>query len=266
MYIEKYTDGKPALFTSVHRVEGEVICGVSQLLFDSWAKLQAFLGTAGNTALADRLLKVTDVVLDEDGAPQSVFGVMVGAAGYIRHHAGLRRGGPNVAFTASPMAGVGDGFVQLVARTRNHGGIRPNSLLAADFGTDWVATEPTSDGPAAKKFRGALDMYFQKLCDESQAACPPAPAACPLAPAAPGPDSADDKKNDPLALSDKASDQNALALSDRVDDKSNVTPVPKDSADDKKNAEDDRAGKCEKVQVAMARSLLSLHASRQCPA
>ena len=263
MYIEKYTDGKPALFTSVHRVEGEVVCGVSQLLFDSWAKLQAFLGTAGNTALADRLLKVTDVVLDEDGAPQSVFGVMVGAAGYIRHHAGLRRGGPNVAFTASPMAGVGDGFVQLVARTRNHGGIRPNSLLAADFGTDWVATEPTSDGPAAKKFRGALDMYFQKLCGESQAACPRAP------------DSADDKKNDPLAaslarplaLNDKASDKNAhLALRDRADDKNNVTPAPKDSADDKKNAEDDRAGKCEKVQVAMARSLFSLHASRQCPA
>ena len=116
-----------------HRVEGEVICGVPQLLIDSWAKLQAFLGTAGNTALTDRLLKVTDVVLDEDGAPQSVFGVMVGAAGYIRHHAGLRRGGPNVALTASPMAGVGDGFVQLVARTRNHGGVRPKFVPSSGF-------------------------------------------------------------------------------------------------------------------------------------
>ena len=118
-----------------------------------------------------------------------------------------------MAFLATPMAGVGDGFVQLVARTRNHGGIRPKSLLAADFGTDWVATEPTFEGPAAKKFRGALDTYFQKLCDESKAACPPAP------------DSADDdKKDDPLTASlarhlkaldqdDKASDKNAhLAL------------------------------------------------------
>ena len=54
-----------------------------------------FLGSGGNAALADRLLKVTDVVLEEDGASQPVFGVMVGAAGNLRHHAGLRRGGPN---------------------------------------------------------------------------------------------------------------------------------------------------------------------------
>ena len=73
MYIEKYTDGKPTLFTSTNRSEGDVICGVSQLLFDSWAKLQLFLGTDGNAALADCLPKVTDVVLDEDGAPLSVF-------------------------------------------------------------------------------------------------------------------------------------------------------------------------------------------------
>ena len=123
-------------------------------------------------------------------------------------------------FMASPLAGVGDGFVQLVARTRNHGGIRPKSLLAADFGTDWVATEPTSEGPAAKKFRGALDMYFQKLCDESKAACPPE-AACPLAP-----DGADDKKNDPLAAPDGADDKKD-APNDRADDKNNVTPAPK---------------------------------------
>ena len=239
MYIEKYTDGKPALFTSVSRQEGEVVCGVSQLLFDSLAKLQAFLGTAGNTALADRLLKVTDVVLDEDGAPQSVFGVMVGAAGHMRHHAGVRRGGPNVAFMANPRAGVGDGFVQLVVRTRNHAGIRPKSLLAADFGIDWVATESTSEGPAAKKFRGALDSYFQQLCDESKAACPPGAEACP-----PPPDETDNKMNDLARPPAPGADKNAhLAPNDRADDKNNVTPAPKGSADGtNESAEDDRAG------------------------
>ena len=201
LYIEKYTDGKPALFTSIHRSEGDVICGVSQLLFDSWAKLQVFLGSGGNAALADRLLKVTDVVLEEDGASQPVFGVMVGAAGSLRHHAGLRRGGPNVVFVAYPMAGVGDGFVKLVARTRTKGGIRANSLLAADFGTDWVATDSTHLEPAAKKMRGLLDIYFQnsqKAAAESTAACPSAQIA---------------------------------------------------SADDKKNAEEDRVGKCERCRL-----------------
>ena len=135
MYIQKYTDGKPALFTSTHRSEGDVICGVSQLLFDSFSKLQVFLSTSGNKALAARLLKLTDVVVDEDGDPQTVFGAMLGAAGYVRHFAGLRRGGANVAFVANPTLGAGDGFVDLVVKTRTLGGIRPPLDLGCGF---WI--------------------------------------------------------------------------------------------------------------------------------
>ncbi len=111
-----------ALFTKKARREGDVSCGLSQLLFDSLQKLETFLSTGGNKILSDRLVKVTGVISEEDGEPTDVYGALVGVGRFVNHYLGVRKGGPNVAIRASPGMGANDNFLTLEVCTRNHNG------------------------------------------------------------------------------------------------------------------------------------------------
>ena len=58
LYIAKSTDHSMALFTRVSRKEGDSVCFLRSLLFDSVGRLQSFLSTVGK-CLGKRLLKIS---------------------------------------------------------------------------------------------------------------------------------------------------------------------------------------------------------------
>ena len=162
LYVQKAPDGVLSLHTINARREGETLCLLPSLIFDSCSKLETFLSTGGNKILVDRLVRVTGVLVQEGAGLQEVYAALVGAGRYIRHFLGVRKAGPNVAIVASPGHGASDQFLRLEVRTRNLVGIAARSIVVANFGVDWdasaVSTE-VSETPA-KRFRGMLDKCF----------------------------------------------------------------------------------------------------------
>ena len=142
LYIAKAPDGVLSLYTLQSRREGETLCNLPSLVFDSLAKLQVFLSTSGNKVLADRLVRVRGARVQEDGELQDVYATLVGAGRYMRHFLGLRKGGPNVALIADPGQGPSDSFLRLEVRTRNNVGIAPRSIVVANFGLEWDFSIP----------------------------------------------------------------------------------------------------------------------------
>ena len=57
-----------------------------------------------------------------------MFGAMVGAAGYVQHYSGIRKGGPNAYLKINPEKGPNDNFMELVVKTRNNQGIQDRNL------------------------------------------------------------------------------------------------------------------------------------------
>ena len=156
------------MYTVNARREGETLCLLPSLIFDSVPKLETFLSTGGNKILADRLIRITGVLVQEDAAPQDVFAALLGAGRYMRHFLGVRKAGPNVSLVAAPQHGATDKFLSLMVHTRNNVGIAARSIVVANFGVEWdssaVASE-ISEAPA-KRFKGMLDQYFVESSDK----------------------------------------------------------------------------------------------------
>ena len=161
--LEKQPDGKIALFTISARREGEILCPLRGLAFDSLPSLEGFLSEGGNKILSDRIVRVDGVVLDEAGGVSPVYVVLTGIGRYIQHFVGVRRSGPNAKILVDSTAGAGDGFLSIRAATRNSAGIAARSQVVLNFGNEFdMQYKPDFEETAAKKFCGALDAYFQR--------------------------------------------------------------------------------------------------------
>ena len=165
LYLEKLPDGGVALHTESARREGDEICLVTGLLYDSVASMTTFLSHGGNRVLVDRLVEIRGLGLADD-AEGSLYMAITGVARYLRHYLGVRRGGPNAVFMVQTGNGCGDGLVKCVVQTRNGVGIAAKSPVVINYGNEYdinVATmAAASDEGDAKRFRGVLDEYFKK--------------------------------------------------------------------------------------------------------
>ena len=165
LYLEKLPDGGVALHTDTARREGDEICLVTGLLYDSVASLTTFLSHGGNRVLVDRLVEIRGLGL-ADETVGSLYMAITGVARYLRHYLGVRRGGPNAVLVVQTGNGCGDGLVKCVVQTRNGVGIAARSPVVINYGNEYdinVATmAAASDEGDAKRFRGALDEYFKK--------------------------------------------------------------------------------------------------------
>ena len=184
LYIAKATDNTMSLFTRVSRKEGDLVCSLRSLLFDTLGRLESFLSTSGNKFLGERLLKISGCLLDEGETGSDVYAVLVGCGRYLKHFLGVRKGGPNVEMVVDPSQGACDKFLSLVVKTRNNAGIAAKTQVVANFGADWDASvRPDLDEPDAKRFKGVLDSYLEKMMTVQKPAVYPQDenkkAACP---------------------------------------------------------------------------------------
>jgi len=147
--------------------ENEVVCSCSALWFDSATGLQDMLNVPGNIIFADRLIRVDNMDLTTNTSPEpivgSLYGALVGIAGYLNHWGNIRRGGPNLVLRVTPGKGFGDTLVEAVVRTRNGVGIAVKQSLVLNYGLeyDFAAANTVDDSDhAVKKFRGSLDKFF----------------------------------------------------------------------------------------------------------
>jgi len=164
LYLAQDAQGMLSLHTSIARKEGDAICPLTCLLFDSASMLEGFLSTAGNKLLIDKLVKIPGVFMSEEDGRVDIFAALVGVGRFLRHFLGLRKAGPNVAIVPVPAAGATDGFLTLVTQTRNNVGIAAKNMLVANFGAEYDhSVKPEVDEPDVKKFKGALDSYFKKI-------------------------------------------------------------------------------------------------------
>ena len=142
------------------------------LCFSDNAGVAEFLNSGGNSALLDGpLLQVGGLhVPGDEGGRMSVCAVLVGLARLLRDYRGVRKH-PNVLVRVHPEVGPNDGFVKIMVRTHNGCGIAAGSEIVADFGEGYVpSTVPVT--PAAKRFRGALDLFFEKKVEDLDEGAP----------------------------------------------------------------------------------------------
>ncbi len=165
--------------------EGQVICPLSALLFDSRRAVQTFFDDKENVFLADRVVCVENVHRGEDLT--SVWAVLVGAGRHVRHYAGIRRAGANASIEVDCAAGARAGFLTLRVKTRNGQGIAARAAIVANFGLsfDVGEGEQVAEQQDTKRLRGALDSYFwQNIEQAEERATPGGPGG--LTPGGPG--------------------------------------------------------------------------------
>jgi hypothetical protein len=168
LYLDKLLDGGVALHTETARREGDEICFVTGLLYDSVASLTTFLSHGGNRVLVDRLFEIRGLGMadDTEGSLGSLYMAVTGVARYLRHYLGVRRGGPNAVIMVQTGMGCGDGLVKCVVQTRKAAGIAAKSPVVINYGNEYdmnVATmAAASDEGDAKRFRGVLGTFFTK--------------------------------------------------------------------------------------------------------
>ncbi len=160
-------DGAVHVVTSKPLREGDVVCPMAGLTFDSADRLRAFLDADGiNKSLATSLIRIDSVHLDDETPPTKgpLFRVCTGVSRFVRHYHPTRKA-PNTALTVDTSAGCDDKLVFLTVRTRNRCGVAQGTPLVLNYGLEYdheVATKFASE-PNAKRLRGLLDTYFAKL-------------------------------------------------------------------------------------------------------
>ena len=105
--LSKDSAGVLSLITLKARREGEVLCPLRSLLFDTLSSLEGFLSEGGNKVLADRIIRVDGVVLDEAGGVSPVYMAVTGIGRFLRHFAGVRKSGPNAIIHVDCSKGAG---------------------------------------------------------------------------------------------------------------------------------------------------------------
>ena len=157
----KVTDSGYALFTTKGLSEGDTICDMTCLWYTTIEKLKHVLSQEGNKAMLDKLVTLNG--LYKDGVASNFFGIRVGAAAWVRHYLGVRKGGPNAQVVVKSSAGFTAGLAQLVVSTRNGLGISQNTEICMNYGTDYdfgIVQEVVQESPC-KKFKGALAALFE---------------------------------------------------------------------------------------------------------
>ena len=95
---------------------------------------------------------------------------MTGIGRYVRHYSHVGAKLANVVLSVDLTAGTGDGFVQLIAKTRNRSGIAAGSVILLNFGVDYdhaaVTRVLADDAQQPKRIRTMLDAYFKKLGEQ----------------------------------------------------------------------------------------------------
>ena len=167
LMLTKDSEGVLSLVTLKARREGEELCPLRGLLYDSLTALESFLSEGGNKVLADRLIRV-DGVADDTGGVSPVYMAVTGVGRFLRHFTGVRRSGPNAIINVDCSKGASDGFLSLVVSTRTKIGIAARSPVCINFGNKYdMLFKADSEEPEAKKFCGTLDKYFQKAIDSN---------------------------------------------------------------------------------------------------
>ena len=130
----------------------------SSLFFDAEAVLVAWLRQHGssNQKYQDRIVKLNGVM--KNGAPQTVWAVLVGAAQYLNGYVGIRPR-PNAKLQFTPGGGFNEGALQVVISTRNGAGVAKGTQLLLDYGPDFDMAA-AAQAVTSKSFRGALDSVF----------------------------------------------------------------------------------------------------------
>lgn len=155
----KVTDSGFALFTTKGLSEGDTICDMTCLWYTTIEKLKHVLSQEGNKAMLDKLVTVDG--LYKEGVASKLFGIRVGAAAWVRHYLGVRKGGPNAKVVIKSAAGFTAGLAQLVVSTRNGLGISQDTEICMNYGPDYDfgILQEVTESPC-KKFKGALETLF----------------------------------------------------------------------------------------------------------
>jgi len=150
---------------------GEELFPLRGLLFDTLAGLESFLSEGGCKVLADRLVRVDGVEMDDSDSVSSLYMVMTGLGRFLRHFAGVRRSGPNAVIMVNCGTGAGDGFLSVAVSTRNRQGIAAHSPVVINYGNEYdLMFKADTEEPESKRFCGALEKYFQKAVEEARVA------------------------------------------------------------------------------------------------
>ena len=147
---------------------------------DTIAGMATFLSHGGSKALVDRLVAIRGLSMsgETESAEDTLYMALTGAARYIRHYLGVRKGGPNAIFKVQTAKGCGDGLVTCVVQTRNGVGIAAKSPIVINYGNEYdvsvATTAAASDEGDAQRFRGVLGEYFAKQAQWRAAETPEA--------------------------------------------------------------------------------------------
>ena len=129
--------GQQVLVANDALKEGAVAAVAPCLIYDSDAKLQAFLKSDDACKpLYGACVRVRGVEMGdtaEDPVPKTLFAVLVGREMLVRPASAKHR--PNVKLVAHPACGPNDGFLKLIVATKNNSGIGRGTRLYMDFGT-----------------------------------------------------------------------------------------------------------------------------------
>jgi len=141
--------------------EEDTMCPIRCLIFSTPSAVSEFLNQGGNAALLDGPVVQIGGVLKNDGEGKATYYVIpVGVGRLLTDYRGNRKHA-NVILQAHPHVGPNDGFLSLKVRTHNFCGVAANTELYCDFGEYHVPGSSEGFGTPAKKFRGALDAYFE---------------------------------------------------------------------------------------------------------
>ena len=116
------------------------------------------------------IVRIDNVMLDDADTVGSLYFVMTGVGRYLQHYAPLKKY-PNAILVVDTSAGVNDGLVNLVVRTRNKCGVAPGTPLVINYGMEYdhEGVGAVVGQPDPKRARGLLQMFFDKLGREAAA-------------------------------------------------------------------------------------------------
>ena len=117
--------------------------------------LKAFLRQ--NEQYLQRVVAISNVGGGKGGFKEA-YAVLVGVGQYLCHFAKAGKGRPNAEIKFDPNEGFNVGALYLSSTTRNFSGISEGKEIVIDFGAGYAFDD--AEQPAAKKFKGALDVLF----------------------------------------------------------------------------------------------------------
>ena len=170
----KKIDGVMHTVTTRPLRDGDVLCPMAGLTFDSLQTLRSFLDAGDiNACFARSMCRIDGVCLGEDDAKNSLYRVFTGVSRYIRHYSPTKKA-PNVALLLDLAAGASDELLQLVVRTRNKCGVASGTALVLNYGLEYdheVAGKLAKE-PDLKLLKTSMQQLFSRSgrCDAVAAA------------------------------------------------------------------------------------------------